>query len=93
MATIMQGLGIITSSGISSNGYTFMFYSSDFVFWHLPQIQYKNPEVQVVTFKNMTPSPFVRCYFDDGKQMLIDVDSRTREEIMEHLIKVVGKSK
>ncbi|CAD7088318.1 unnamed protein product [Hermetia illucens] len=65
----------------------------DFVFWHLPQIQYKNPEVQVVTFKNMTPSPFVRCYFDDGKQMLIDVDSRTREEIMEHLIKVVGKSK
>lgn len=65
----------------------------DFVFWNLPQIQYKNPDVQVVTFKNMTPSPFVRCYFDNGKQMLIDVDSKNRDEIMDHLIKVVGKSK
>lgn len=34
-----------------------------FVFWSLPQLQYKNPKVQVVTFKNMTPSPFIRCYF------------------------------
>ena len=34
----------------------------EFVFWHLPQLQYKNPNVQVATFKNMTPSPFIRCY-------------------------------
>lgn len=64
----------------------------DFVFWHVPQIQYKNPSVQVVTFKNMTPSPFVRCYYDDGKEMLIDIDSRHRDEILSHLIKVIGKS-
>lgn len=32
----------------------------DFVFWHLPQIQYKNPDVQVMTLKNMTPTPFIR---------------------------------
>ena len=65
----------------------------DFVFWTIPQIQYKNPEVQVITFKNMTPSPFVRCYFDGGREMLIDIDSRNREEILEHLMKVVGKTK
>lgn len=35
----------------------------DFVFWNLPKLQYRNPNVQVVTFKNMTPSPFIRCYF------------------------------
>jgi len=33
------------------------------VFWHLPQLQYKNPTVQIVTFRNMTPSPFIKCYY------------------------------
>jgi small subunit ribosomal protein S25 len=32
-------------------------------------------------------------FSDNGKQMLIDVDSKTSDEIIEHLIKVVGKSK
>ncbi|XP_067637125.1 small ribosomal subunit protein mS25 [Eurosta solidaginis] len=65
----------------------------DFVFWNLCQVQYKNPSVQVITFRNMTPSPFVRCYFEDGRDMLIDIDSRNMDEIMDHLCKVVGKSK
>ncbi|XP_012272701.1 probable 28S ribosomal protein S25, mitochondrial [Orussus abietinus] len=65
----------------------------DFVFWYLPQVQYKSPHVQVVTFRNMTPSPFFRCYFEDGKQMLIDADSKTKEELLQHLINVVGKTK
>ncbi|CRL01623.1 CLUMA_CG014351, isoform A [Clunio marinus] len=63
-----------------------------FVFWNLPQLQYKNKAVQVVTFRNITPSPFIKCYYDDGKQILIDIDSRTNDEILSHLIKVVGKS-
>lgn len=37
----------------------------NFVFWKLAQVQYKNPGVQVVTFKNLTPSPFIRCYFGE----------------------------
>ncbi len=37
--------------------------AKNFVFWNIPQVQYKNPGVQVITFKNMTPSPFIRCYF------------------------------
>lgn len=89
----------------------------DFVFWNLPKLQYRNPSVQVVTFKNMTPSPFIRCYFgessgskitgsgqekkltllhlllDSGKEMVIDVDSKNRHEIEEHLINVVGKTR
>ena len=38
------------------------FPHSDFVFWHLPQLQYKNPSVQMLTFKDTTPSPFFRFY-------------------------------
>ncbi|KAK9510345.1 hypothetical protein O3M35_005150 [Rhynocoris fuscipes] len=64
----------------------------DFVFWYLPQIQYKNPNVQVVTFKNMTPTPFIQCFFDNGDKMLIDIFGKEKEDIMEHVIKVVGKS-
>ncbi|XP_071439456.1 small ribosomal subunit protein mS25 [Hetaerina americana] len=64
----------------------------DFTFWYLPQIQYKNPDVQVVTFKNMTPSPFIRCYMDNGTQFLIDIDSKTKEEVHNHLKKIICKS-
>lgn len=64
----------------------------DFVFWYLPQIQYKNPSVQIATFKNMTPSPFMKFYLDDGNQMLVDIDGKTKEEVQEHLLKVIGKT-
>ncbi|CAG9771997.1 unnamed protein product [Ceutorhynchus assimilis] len=64
----------------------------DFVFWHLPQIQYKNPLVQISTFKNLTPSPFIRAFYDTGDHMLIDIDGRNKEEIYEHLIRVLGKN-
>ncbi|XP_008545551.1 probable 28S ribosomal protein S25, mitochondrial [Microplitis demolitor] len=65
----------------------------DFIFWYVPQVQYNNPDVQINIFRNITPSPFIRCYYDNGKRMLIDVESKSKEEIMEHLIRVVGKSK
>ncbi|KAF6214279.1 hypothetical protein GE061_009019 [Apolygus lucorum] len=64
----------------------------DFAFWYVPQVQYKNPDVQVITFKNMTPTPFIKCYLDNGEQMLIDVFDKSKEEIMDHLIRVVGKT-
>lgn len=43
--------------------------AKSFVYWTLPQLQYKNPEVQVCTFKNMTPSPFIRCYFGEFQKV------------------------
>ncbi|KAJ8929786.1 hypothetical protein NQ314_017488 [Rhamnusium bicolor] len=67
--------------------------TKDFVFWYLPQIQYKNPHVQIATLKNLTPTPFIRCFYETGDQMIIDVDSKSKEEIYEHLIQVVGKTK
>ncbi|KAG5871668.1 hypothetical protein JTB14_032273 [Gonioctena quinquepunctata] len=67
--------------------------TKDFVFWYLPKIQYKNPNVQIATVKNLTPSPFVRCFYDTGDEMLIDTFGRTKEEIYEHLINAIGKKK
>lgn len=65
----------------------------DFVFWNLPQVQYKNPSVQVITFKNMTPSPFIKCFYENGENIIVDIDDKNKESIVEHLIKVMGKSK
>ncbi|XP_014210299.1 probable 28S ribosomal protein S25, mitochondrial [Copidosoma floridanum] len=73
--------------GIASSGIR------NFIFWHLPQLMFKNPDVQIVTIKNRTPTPFVWCFYDNGKRMLVDVDSKNKDEILDHLIKVVGKSK
>ncbi|KAF5294071.1 hypothetical protein FQA39_LY13545 [Lamprigera yunnana] len=67
--------------------------TKEFTFWYLPQIQYKNPQVQIATFKNLTPSPFIRCFYESGQQMLIDCDNKSKEEIHQHLLKVVGKTK
>lgn len=32
-------------------------------------------------------------FSDSGHEMIIDVDSKPKEDILDHLIKVVGKSK
>ncbi|NXS89373.1 RT25 protein, partial [Erpornis zantholeuca] len=64
-----------------------------FVFFNIPQIQYKNPWVQIMLFRNMTPSPFLRFYLDNGEQVLVDVEDKTNKEITEHIKKILGKSK
>ena len=35
------------------------------MFFNIPQIQYKNPWVQIMLFKNMTPTPFLRFYLGE----------------------------
>ncbi|XP_067400449.1 small ribosomal subunit protein mS25 [Emydura macquarii macquarii] len=64
-----------------------------FVFFNIPQIQYKNPWLQIMLFKNMTPSPFLRFYLDSGEQVLVDVEDKSNREIVEHITKILGKSK
>lgn len=66
---------------------------SNFVFWHLPQMKYNNPHVQIVTFNKLTPTPWIRAYLDNDTQVLIDCDSRTRQEIHDHMKKILGKTK
>ncbi|KAK8751539.1 hypothetical protein OTU49_009002 [Cherax quadricarinatus] len=64
----------------------------EFVFWHLPQLQYKNPNIQIATFRNLTPTPFIRIFLDDGEDVLMDVDSKSRPEIYDHFRKIFCKS-
>lgn len=58
----------------------------EFLFWHLPQIKYKNNHLQLLKFKNMTPTPCIQLFFVDGRKEVIDVYNRTRHEIHEHLL-------
>lgn len=66
--------------------------AQDFVFWNLPQIQYKNPNVQIAVMKNLTPSPFITCFLESGEKVYFDVDSQTNKEITNRLVKTLGKS-
>lgn len=79
-----------------------------FIFWHLAQIQYKNPSVQCVQFKNTTPTPFVSFYLsrekndektenstksDSGFEVVhMDCYKKTSNEIHEAIRRVMGKS-
>ncbi|XP_059571898.1 small ribosomal subunit protein mS25 [Alligator mississippiensis] len=63
-----------------------------FVFFTVPQLQFRNPRVQIVMFRNLTPSPFLRFYLEDGKQVLVDIEEKTNKEITEHIKKIFGKS-
>ena len=64
----------------------------DFVFWNLPQVQYRNPDLQIVTFRNLTPSPFITCFLEDSGKVYFDVDSQSNKEIMDRLVTTLGKS-
>lgn len=64
----------------------------EFYFWHMPQVQYMNPNVQIVRFTEKSPHPFIRCWLDDGRDVLFDCDSQTKQTIMERLIKTLGKT-
>lgn len=66
--------------------------AKQFVFWELPKLQYANPTVQIATFRNITPLPFIKCYMENGREMLIDLDNKSQEDILQHLITVVGRS-
>jgi small subunit ribosomal protein S25 len=69
-----------------------------FIFWHLAQIQYKNPQVQCVQFKNTTPTPFVSFYLsrtissDDYEIVHMDCYKKTSNEIHDSIRRVMGKS-
>merc|ERR1711953_965065 len=52
-----------------------------FIFWHLPQLKYKNPNVQFVTFKYITPNPWLKFYSADERSFVVDCDGRSREDI------------
>ena len=67
--------------------------AQDFVYWNIPQVQYKNPDVQIVTMRNMTPSPFITCFLEDNSKVYFDVDSQSNKEIMDRLARTLGKTR
>jgi small subunit ribosomal protein S25 len=66
-----------------------------FVFWHLGQIQYRNPKIQCVQFKNIVESPFITLHMSTGVREMeshyINCYNKTSKEIMSHCIKYFGK--
>ena len=64
-----------------------------FVFWHLPQLQYKNPEVQVITIRELTPTPFIRLWLNSGRELLMDIDRQSKDEIHQRVLKCLCKTK
>lgn len=71
-----------------------------FIFWHLAQIQYKNPQVQCIQFKNTTPTPFVSFYLsrsteeNDQQHETVHIDcyKKNSNEIHDTIRRVMGKS-
>lgn len=66
--------------------------TKDFVFWHFAQMQYKNPEVQICVFHDMTPSPFMQVFFDSGKKLVLDVDNQNKDTILSQVRKIFCKT-
>lgn len=64
-----------------------------FYFWEMPRIQYKNPKLQIVRILDRMPSPFIRLWYDDGKDVIIDCFNQSHQDILQRLIKIAGKSK
>jgi small subunit ribosomal protein S25 len=64
----------------------------DFYYWNADAIQYNNPKIQIVRFTETNPIPFIRCWLENGDDVLFDCDGKTNEQIMNQLIKILGKS-
>jgi len=67
--------------------------AKEFDFWHWNQLQFKNPEVQLVRHELKPPSPFIQAFLQNGQQVLIDIDGHDRGQIYDRLNKVLGKTK
>lgn len=44
-----------------------------FVAGNVPQLQYKNPNVQFLTFKNVKPTPLVKVFFGECHPYLVQL--------------------
>ena len=72
--------------------YDYFLIFRKFIAEKLPPLQYKNPDVQVVLFKNKHSFPAIRIYFDDGRKMMLAVEGKPPDRIMEELSAVAAKT-
>ena len=80
--TIAYNIGDIPSAGLR-----------EFIKEKVPQIQYKNPNVQILAFKNQYKFPSLRIYHEDYHRTMIDCENKESDRIFQELSKVAGKSK
>uniref|UniRef100_A0A0N5AU27 Small ribosomal subunit protein mS25 n=1 Tax=Syphacia muris TaxID=451379 RepID=A0A0N5AU27_9BILA len=64
----------------------------EFVYWHWAQLQYNNPKVQLVKFMDRTIVPFAMAFLEDGRQILFDLENKSREEVVNILSETLGKT-
>lgn len=58
----------------------------------IPQIQYKNPSVQILPLKNQGKFPCINVYHNNDHKTLIDCDAKGSNEIFQELCELAGKS-
>ncbi|CDS38225.1 28S ribosomal protein S25 mitochondrial [Echinococcus multilocularis] len=64
----------------------------EFIKWHLPPLQYKNPSVQIVTLRDICPTPFIKFYLSDGREFNVDCSFHTADSIQDHIALVCAKT-
>ncbi|XP_074609484.1 small ribosomal subunit protein mS25-like isoform X3 [Acropora palmata] len=62
----------------------------NFIFKDVPQIQFKNRTVQIMTLRNQSDIPLINVFLGDGRKITIDVESKTGPEILGIFGKVAG---
>jgi len=65
----------------------------DFLFWHYSQIQFKNPHVQLIKNYDTSITPFAQAFLNDGREVMFDLEDKSKEEILSLLQGTLGKSK
>ncbi|KAI6657593.1 28S ribosomal protein S25, mitochondrial-like [Oopsacas minuta] len=63
-----------------------------FVFYNLPQLVYVNPHIQFNTFKSQRKYASIDFYLTGGDRIQVDLDGKTREEVVEVVLKIAEKS-
>jgi small subunit ribosomal protein S25 len=64
----------------------------EFVFWHWAQIQYKNPKLQLIKHNGLTITPFAMAFLNDGREVLFDLENKTKDEILDTIQGTLGKT-
>eukprot|EP00105_Crassostrea_gigas_P028873 XP_011450654.2 PREDICTED: 28S ribosomal protein S25, mitochondrial-like [Crassostrea gigas] len=59
----------------------------EFIFWHLPQLQYKNQEVQFLTFRCISPTPYIQFINMHGESIAMDCYGQNKEDVYEKFFK------
>lgn len=64
----------------------------DFIKWFLPPMQFKNPNVQIITLKGACPTPFIKVYLHRDEEVVLDCSYREHRDIHDQMTLLFNKS-